>query len=193
MKMKCHRGRLSVGTIEANATIPVVSNAAIATSAIGEGRFIPLVIIDTSNHKHIEDLVNVHEKLPPGDVEIRWGWPQNSKETISLILDFKKPIITKILLDFDIMLNGGLVDLIINSKALYLQPGRQGDRLGATMDNPRILVEIPDTGFDGTWLDKWKKTTFKKMRNQGLSRAEAKKASQALIDGWRKTLSLRMK
>lgn len=193
MKRKRHRCRLSVGTIKANTTIPIISNAAIATRGIGEGRIVPLVIIDTSNHRHIEDLVNVHKKLPPGDVEIYWGWPQRSKDTISLILDFQKPMIIKIHLSFDIMLNGGLVDLIINSKALYLQPGRQGDRLGATMDNPRILVEIPDIGFGGVWLDKWEKTTFKEMRNRGLSRADAKKASQKLIDEWRKTLTFRIK
>ncbi len=193
MRKNRHKAQLSVGKIKADATVPIVADAAIATGGVGEGRLIPLVIIDTANHQHIEDLVKAHDSLSPGDAEITWGWQAGSKDSISLIIDFKKPIETTIHLIFDIAHQGGLVDLIMNSKALYLQPGRQGDRLKNTMDNPRIIIEIPDTGFQCIWIDKWKKTTSKQLRNQGLSRREARKASQELIDRLRETFSFRFK
>lgn len=184
---------MSVEEIKANTTVPIVSDAAIATKGVGEGRLIPLVIIDTSNHKHVEDMVKAHENLSPGDAETTWGWQAGSKDSVSLIIDFKKPIETTINLKFNIIHQGGLVDLILNSKALYLQPGRQGDRLHSTMDNPRILIEIPDMGFKSVWVDKWKKTTFRQLRNHGLSRTEARKGSQELIDQLRETFSFRFK
>ncbi len=193
MKKKRHKAQLSIGSIKENTTVPIIADAAIATSGVGEGRLIPLVIIDTSKHRHVEDLVNAHDNLSPGDAETTWGWQAGSKDSILLIIDFKKPIETTINLKFNIIHQGGLVDLIMSSKALYLQPGRQGDRLRNTMDNPRILIEIPDTGFKCVWVDKWKKTTFRQLRNHGLSRTEARKGSQELIDQLRETFSFRFK
>src|SRR3989442_15728179 len=48
---------------------------------------------------------------------------------------------------FDIEKYGGLVDQIIHSEGVYIQPGRPGDRLSTTFDNPRVLAEVTSRAF----------------------------------------------
>jgi hypothetical protein len=53
--------------------IPIVSDAAIATDAVGDGRFIPLVILDTRARPDVAELIEIQAKVPPGDVISAWG------------------------------------------------------------------------------------------------------------------------
>ena len=68
--------------------VRIVSDAAIARQDLGEGRLIPLLIIDVVERPDIINLVNAHEHLPPGDMTCLWGQPQGEKNKISLIIDF---------------------------------------------------------------------------------------------------------
>lgn len=173
--------------------IPIVADAGIATCTTGEGRIIPLVIIDTSARPDIENLVRAHEKLPPGDAEIRWGQFKESKDKIALIIQFKRPSEAMLILEFNINNQGGLIDFILKAKALYIQPGREGDRFVATMENSRILVEIPEIGFQDVWKDIWQEAIIKELRKRGLSRTEAKVASRECISSMREISTFRMK
>ena len=173
--------------------IPIVADAGIATCTIGEGRIIPLVIIDTSARPDIEDLVRAHEKLPPGDAGIRWGQLKESKDKIALIIQFKRPSEAMLILEFNINNQGGLIDFILNAKALYIQPGREGERFVATMENSRILVEIPEIGFQDAWNDIWQEAIVKELRKRGLSRTEAEVASRECISSMREISTFRMK
>jgi hypothetical protein len=69
-----------------------------------------------------------------GDVKAGWGRPNTFFDTgiVSLILTFEKPSRCLILLRFDIEKYEGLVDQIIHSQGVYIQPGRPGDRLSTT-------------------------------------------------------------
>ena len=51
----------------------IINDAAVATVGVGDGRLIPLVIIDSAERPDIEELVRVHKYLPPGDVKVQWG------------------------------------------------------------------------------------------------------------------------
>ena len=164
----------------------IINDAAVATVGVGDGRLIPLVIIDSAERPDIEELVRVHEHLPPGDVKVQWGYLKSDPESIALLLRFTRPAEVLLVLNFDIVRQGGVVDQILSSRALYLQPGREGDRLSTTLDAKRILIEVPETGFSKTWDGILFKHLVKDFRRKGLPKHQAKEATKGFIEEWRK-------
>src|SRR6266511_2683149 len=108
--------------------IPIVADAGIATERMGDGRLIPLVIVDTTDRLDLEEFIRVHQYAGPGDADSQWATLEDSSGRVGLVLTFKKPMEMTVVLAFDPMNQGGLVDQIIQSKGLYIQAGRKGDR-----------------------------------------------------------------
>jgi len=158
---------------------------------------IPLLILDTSRRPDIEDMVKAHHALEgQGDVKAQWGRPDTffDKGVVSLILTFEKPSHCLIILRFDIGKYGGLVDQIIRSQGVYVQPGKPGDRLSTTFDNPRVLAEVPSREFQAEWDRMFRKAMRKRFqREHGMSRSEAKLATEKFITDWRDLSSKRIK
>lgn len=159
----------------------IVGDAVIASRGIGEGRLIPLVIIDTSSRLDIDDFVKAHTQLPPGDVETQWGRPPRKKDRIWLVLSFLRPSKCLVVLEFEIVIQGILVEQTLTAQALYIQPGRPGDRLSTTIDNPRVIVEVPRSGFDVEWNRMLHRSITKDLRKRGLNRTKAAIASKEAI------------
>lgn len=167
-------------------SVRIINDAAVATVGVGEGRLIPLVIIDSIERPDVEELVRVHEHLPPGDVNVQWGHLERGSDHIALILRFTRPMELLLVLEFDIVKQGILVDQALSSRALYLQPGRDGDRLSNTLDAKKILIEVPDTGFQKAWDEILVKHLIKDFRRRGLSKHQAREATKAVIAECRK-------
>lgn len=132
--------------------VPVVADGSIAGPA-ADGRMVPLVIIDTTSRPDLDELVRLHSHLSPGDVTYRWGQAERNKDLVSLSLWFVRPIEARAVLMFSIEGEGIIVDNALNSRAIYLQPGRPGDRLKHDPHRPKILIEIPDDDFREQWED----------------------------------------
>lgn len=181
-----HRGTKRTFRIFNELPVPIVADAAISTKAIGDGRLIPLVILDTTDRPDLDELMRVHEHVRPGDVVSQWATLQDSSARLGLLLSFKKPMEMTVLLAFDIAKQGGLVDQIIRTRGLYIQAGRKGDRFIANPDSPKIIIEIPDMGFSREWDNLFLRATIKRMRQSGLTRREAKEAARLHITNWRK-------
>jgi hypothetical protein len=174
--------------------VPIVSDAAMSSIGVADGRLLPLVIIDTSNRPDIEDAIKVHKHLGPGDAESVWLKPSSRDDTrIGLFLSLTKPSRCIVLLEFDIASMGSLVDLIVHGRGLYLQSGRTGDRLKTTMDKERILVEVPSKGFQEEWNKIYHRTIEKVFRRRGVNKQEAKRMAEELITSLRKVGSFRLK
>lgn len=140
-KDKWHREAIPVRHPAEAEAVAVVADAGIATVGVGDGRMIPLLILDTSKRPDIEDMVKAHHAMDgQGDVKAQWGRPDTffDKGMVSLILTFEKPSYSLIILRLDIGKYGGLVDQIIRSQGVYIQPGRPGDRLSTTFGNVRV-------------------------------------------------------
>ena len=193
MKKKWRKSALKCRNNQEASPVKIVSDAAISTRGTVEGKLIPLVIIDTSDRPDIEELVRVHEKQPIGDVGCQWGQLEGEKGKIALYLYFKRPTELVMILQFDIVRQGILVDQAINSKAIYIQPGRDGDRFATTIDSDRIVIEIPDTGFKHEWERLFLKHIALDMRKKGLNRQQAKQAAQDLLYELRGFGKFRMK
>jgi hypothetical protein len=171
--------------------VPIISNGVVGQSGFSDGKMIPVLIIDTSNRKDIDDMIRAHRIENVGDVDSTWEKPKDIHK-FKLWLMVKKPSRCLILLEINIVTHGVLVEQIIEAQGLYLQPGRPGDRLSKTMDHPRLLLEIPSRDFRNEWEQIWKKALFNNYREQGVPRGKAKEATENLIKQWRQIGSMRI-
>lgn len=147
-----------------------------------------LVIIDARDRPEIVHLIELHDKLPPGDVLSAWGNVNDDPDNVSLILHFVRPVEASMFIPFNIANNGTVVELALKSRAIYLQAGKPGDRFINSVEVPRVLVEIGGEMPAETWRKLWDKALRKKFRALGLSRAAAKLASAEFIDEFKATI-----
>ncbi|MBW4705168.1 hypothetical protein [Micromonospora sp. RL09-050-HVF-A] len=172
--------------------VPVVADGSIA-GPIADGRMVPLVIIDTATRPDLDELVRLHDHLSPGDVTYRWGQVDRDDDQVALSLQFTRPIEVRATLLFSIEHEGIIVDAALNSRALYLQPGRPGDRLKHDPRRPKILIETPDDDFRDRWEDVVIQRLTKVIRRQKrMPRAEARQLAADLLDQSRSLSRFRM-
>src|SRR4051812_2720990 len=117
-------GQISVRPKVAVELAPIVGDAALAQGSIAEGRIIPVVIIDAVARPDLAEFVRVHSTSGPGDVISRWGQLSRDSDRVALMLRFTKPAEVSAALEFEIVRQGIMVDQILTSKALYIQPGK---------------------------------------------------------------------
>lgn len=171
---------------------PLVGNGAIATSGVGDGRMIPVLIVDCKNKTEIEDLISSHTDSNPGDVISTWGWPRWNNNLVYLILKFTKPANIEFGLKFNVMKDSALVDSILHTNAIYLQSSSSGRSLSDGLDGEKIIVEIPNTDFLPRWDKIYEKCLIKKFKKSGLSRRVALEASRQHKESMRKIWKRRM-
>ena len=192
MKAKIRKNvRVFLNAEREKTPVPVVADGAVATTIVGEGRLAPVLILDTSARPDIDELVRLHHHLPPGDVNCTWGKIDRDKERIDLLLQFRRPADVAIILEFDVLRHCGIVDMILTSRFLYLQPGHPGDRFANNINADKIIVEVPDTGIDAFWEKLLRKTLFMHVKRSGLNRPEAKNAVNEYLKSWRRFTKLR--
>ena len=173
--------------------VPIVSDAAVATQGTADGRIIPVLIIDTSLRPDIEDMIRAHKHIGTGDAKSAWSVPSKFNiDKISLVLTVIKPSRCIIMIEFNIVRQGGVVDQIIHAQGVYIQPGKEGDRLSTTIDHDRLLVEVPSKHFRKEWSKILHKALFKDFKRKGLTRNDAKNAAENFIKEWREFGSKRM-
>ena len=165
--------------------VPIAGDGMVATAIQSYGRWIPVLILDTSSRPDIETLVRAHGELGPGDAISGWSFKTRLGFGLAapkLVLRFTKPSQCVVMVEFDLEKQGILVDQILWAKGVYLQPGGPGDRLATTLDTPRILVEVPANGvFAKRFRSARKKALFRSFRNRGMSRIDSKNAVRALL------------
>jgi hypothetical protein len=184
---------MTIGKIELRHLVPIVGDGAIGNPNIGEGRLIPVLILDCKNHPALHDLILIHADTPPGDAVVRWGRRMFDKKHVYLTLDFARPVATTASFCFDVSKQGGLVDWIINTRAVYLQPSASGAKVIEGLDQPKIVVEIPpETTLPG-WEDIYRNSVSKTYRENGCTRAEAKEATDQHLARLRELSAMRMR
>lgn len=146
------RQRQATETFSSADIVPIVADGSIAGPVL-EGVNVPTLILDTRERTDVAEAIRVHAtgSLPPGDVTFRWGGRPGRPDEIVLCLDLVRPIETRIVLTFSIEHQGILVESALTARAMYLQAGKPGDRLKHDLSRPRMLVELPETGFRPIW------------------------------------------
>lgn len=178
--------------IKDKAPLKIVGDAGLLSETVADGRFIVLLIIDHDGRSDIEDLFKIHSTTQVGDVKVKWGTPFFSRKTFWLNIEFLKPLEVEFDIEFDVDKHGILVENIINSKAVYLQLGKEGDRLKDDLTKQKILVEIPDTDVKKKWRYWWEKSLIRKYKSKGYRRKEAKKLAENTMNEIEKFKHLKM-
>lgn len=145
--------------------IPIVSNALIIQKNFAGGRPIPLVIIDTTEHPEVSRAIELHVGTNQGEVDFTWGRTKDSKY-VTLVVEAISPVELKYMIVFEPQLHCAVLDVILKTRLLYIQAGKNGDRISKKLDSPRILFELPITDFEPEIekiLDKEKVKRFKRM------------------------------
>lgn len=174
--------------------VRIVADAAISTRGRHGGRLLPVILLDLSERPDIVEFIRVHESLGPGDVSIQWGQVQGHEGTVALFLTCIRPVEALIVLEFDIVRQGILVEQALIGKGIYLaQADDEHDRLKKNVDRPKVIVEIPDTGFRPTWDDVFYKHLAKDFREKGLSRSDSRRAARSAIEELRRFSNLKMR
>ena len=173
--------------------VVIVDDALIATKGSLNGRGIPLIILDTTNRPDIVDLFHFHTNYRTGDIKSNWGKLSKRDNKVSLILRFIQPVETVLILEFEMVDQGILVESILQTQVLYIQPGKPGDRFITTMDNlERILIEVPENGFREYWDKEFRKALIKKFKKDGINNKDLNQVVDEAISKMKEILSVRM-
>ena len=171
----------------------IVADGAIAHPGVAEGRLIPLVIVDSSSRPDLEEYIRIHQYIGAGDVICRWGQLIGHDNTVALCLSFSRPAELVAIIEFDLQRSQAvLVEQILATNALYIQAGRDGDRLKHNVNLTKVIVEVPATGFRKFWDKIYLRHATAEMRQRGLNRADAKRAAKQAIEEMRKLAAIRM-
>ena len=172
----------------------IVADGAISSRGVFGGRLIPLVIVETSGRPDVEELVRIHRATSmPGDAVVQWGQIENREGTVVLWLKFIRPAEVSLAIEFRVVGQGILVDQALIGKGIYIQPGREGDRLRCDINRPKIFVEIGDTGYKEIWETTFKAQIAKHFRTKGLGRSESRRAAAEALEQMRAITSIRMR
>lgn len=137
-------------SVDSRLLVPIASDGALA-GPVADGRLIPVLILDTEKRPDVAELLRVHEYVSSGDAQSIWASDRNDDDFVMLLLNFLRPMEVSLVVKFSIEKEAILVEMMLQAGAVYLQAGSPGDRLSATMDNPRVLVQLPETDFAPVW------------------------------------------
>jgi hypothetical protein len=174
------------------APVPVVGHAA-ATLPQAMGGLTAILIIDTRNRPDIDEYVNIHRNSGAGDVESQWGRRVDDNSIYQLVLEVIRPVELNIYLEFKFPDKISVIDQILHTQRLCLQPGRPGDTLSQTFNTvPRVIMEIPDTGIGKKWNTKLLKHFTKMFQGEGLNKRQAEEKAAEFIRTRRQIFDFRM-
>lgn len=192
--MKARKTEIKVHPREAR-PVRIVGDAALSTRGLHGGRLLPLLLLDTSDRPDISEFIRIHSKTSElGDVKTQWCQIQGHDRTAVLLLTFIRPVELFMILEFDIVRQGILVAQALAGQGMYLAIAEhEADRLKENIDRPKVLIDVPDTGFGKTWDDLFYKHLAEDFRGRGLSRSDSRRAARSAIEELRKFGSLRMR
>jgi len=174
--------------------VPIIDDGAIASHYQGDGRMIPVLILDCSLKKELYNLMLMHEEATiPGDVCSRGALGGKSLfniESAFLILQFERPVPLKIAFQFNLEEKAFLVDAIIQARCVYLQPKESGFKVSQGIDKTKILVEVVNE--IPKWEKVYKKSVYKKLKKLNKSKVN-KDIVTNVINESRKFVNFRMK
>lgn len=179
-------------TVYAQDYLNLVADGALANKKTADGRLIPVIILDTSLNKALSNLVTLHKTLPMGDATSIWCVKKFSKKEVTLLLKFTKPVELHVAIKFDACKHYTVIDGIIHSRGVYIQPGKPGDKLSDNINAPKILVEIPARTTFPDWENILFKYVNKRLKKGGVGRKDIKAATLEFISTSRDVWGKRM-
>ena len=164
----------------------ILSDAGHAYMRPEDGRLVPLVAIDTTDRADLETLFASYAPDTVGDVAIQWGRREGApKGTVTLFIRFEKPVELLLVIDFEVVAQGFLVDGILRTGQLYLQGIRSTARTDAKTRTSKIRVVVPDTKFAPVWNELLIDELASRSRALGATERHARLIAEESIRRWR--------
>lgn len=150
-----------------------------------DARLVPLVVIDTRERPDLDSLFASYAPETVGKVAIQWGRRDGApKGTVTLHIHFIAPVKQLLMLDFEIVRHGVLVDGILRARELYLQGTQSGDA-DTQLQSNKVRVVVPNTQFDGIWEELLIDELVQRSKALGATDLHARFLAQESIRRWR--------
>lgn len=189
MKMRANN-QLRKGFIDPQTPcVKIVADATINNITVAYGKTIPLIILDTVDHPLIESMIDAHTEIEQGSVKSLWFTTQD-QQTVYLQIEMSEPTSVKFISKFDSKIHAVIIDVLIHSQLLYLQAGKPGDRFIDDPKRPKILIEIPSSGFSEAWDKIYTQIFTNHFRKIGYRKKQAQELACNLRVEWSKIRNL---
>ncbi len=159
-------------------TFSFAEEGLLSSHNIGEGRLIPVLVLDVGENQDINDLIQMHDSIIAGDAAITWIQDFYNRKDFILRIKFIKPMEISFGIRFKISEDYSIIDGIIQSKGVFIQTGKKGDKVSKSLDKSKILIEVPETGIKSIWSQMLNKALISKYKKMGFSRTESKEITQ---------------
>ncbi len=166
-----------------NRIIDVVNDALIYQRNVCDGKAIPHIIVDTENYPEVAKSIELHKEVNEGSITLTWGMTTDKKYVL-LLLDSISPVEISYVIKFDLYKQCSIIDKILSSQLMYIQAGKKGDRLLNTPNQPKLLLEVPHTGFENEWKKIYRKTQEKRFRKLGIKKKDLDKVIDSFNREW---------
>jgi len=152
----------------------------------GDGKLVPLVAIDTTERPDIEALFAAYTPQTVGDVAIQWGQRDGApKGTVTLFIQFTAPTKLLLILDFEIVRDGFVVDQILRLAELYLEGVIRKNQMDTPTRWSRVRVVVPDTKFGPIWEELLVAELAAQPKALGATERQARLLAMDAIRRWR--------
>ncbi|WP_350350644.1 hypothetical protein ABS642_14385 [Microbacterium sp. A8/3-1] len=163
----------------------------IAGVGIAGGHLIPVVMADLTDHPDIQELLRVHGHVESGDCASSWIVTAGARQVI-LKLEFIRPVEVAFALAFDMSTSAPIVDSIVNHNALYFVHGLRGDKYLTIDSRDKVLINVPEMGFELYWEGIFLKQAASDIRKRGVSRKQARAMAPEFIEQLRSLVNIQM-
>ncbi len=190
---KLHSEKLLVRNYERD-YVRVANISLISSIGIADGKMLPVIFLDCSNRPDIEDLLINHSKLKDNYGKINTLFGRKSyidNKFLYLVMMFKIPYECNVIAEFDINQHAAGIDLLVKNQVCYIQSNSKGNRIAETMNEPRVIIEVPSDQFTDEWEKIYFKVTTKRFTKKGYKKEKAKELARNMITELRK-IDIRM-
>ena len=166
-----------------NRILDVVNDALIYQRNLCDGKAIPLLILDTENFPEVAKSIELHQGVNEGAITFVWGM-STDKRYILLLVNSISPVEISYVIKFDLYTQCSVIDKILSSQLMYIQAGKKGDRLLNTPNQPKLLLEVPNTGFEKEWKKIYRKTQEKRFKKLGVKKKDLDRVIESFNNEW---------
>lgn len=171
--------------------LPVTEASGLAGVGIAGGHLIPVVMADLTEHADIQELLRVHAHVESGDCASSWVVTAGARQVI-LKLEFIRPVEVTFALAFDMSTSAPVVDSIVTHNALYFVHGLKGDRYLTVDSRDKVLINVPEMGFELYWERLFLEQAVSDLRERGVPRKQARAMAPELIKQLRSLVNIQM-
>lgn len=172
--------------------VNIVNDALVLQHDFCDGKPIPAIVIDTSNHSKIENMLKMHMNVSEGEMKFSWGMTTD-KRNIILLVESISPIELTFSILFEIEKYYAVIDEILCSQMLIIQGGKTGDRFSYNLNSNKIFVEVPLTGFEEKWSNIRKKYQKKRLKKMGVKKKDINHVIDDINNEWNAVIRTHLK